>query len=198
MAIAVNDVIKVAVKFVWDNVDEILNVYHLKTIGKGTTTDAEIILAILTILDGVYGNIQAHMSNKVSADSIEFYNVTQDVPISVESWPGFAGGTGTGSSLPIGTASLVTFPTQAKRTYGRKFIPGLLESDQDAGVIASAWMSVLALNWATFLNAVTHVNGFEGRWGVWSDAKARFTWLNECLVRNQVAYQRRRKPGVGS
>ena len=101
--------------------------------------------------------------------------------------------------LPHGVAALVRAYTTEPRTIGRKYIPGVCEIDQMDGTWVAGMLTALAGFGDAWNNDIT-INGSNWlRVGVWSTVtKAVFRLSGVEVVLASPAYQRRRRPGVGT
>jgi len=107
--------------------------------------------------------------------------------------------TGISEMLPHGVAALVRAYSTQPRSIARKYLPGLVEEAQADG----AWVATTLTALANFGNAWDNVKsislGNELRPGVWSSKYGTIYLLSgDEVVLADPAYQRRRRPGVGS
>lgn len=106
-----------------------------------------------------------------------------------------ASGTSSSDGLPSQVAAVVIAKTGIKKTFARKFIAGLTENTNIAGMVSSAAVSALL----TF--ATTWIQGYEGTTvtyesGTWRKNNT-FASFTEALVDTIFGTMRRRKLGVG-
>lgn len=189
-----NDVIKVTATMSYIG-QTIQNVYHF---GLGADQDDGFVIADLAdLLEGAYTNLLPNLVDLLDFQSISFYNLTEDQNLGEYAWPSLTDGTATGEGLPTGVAGLVTFPTLAPKTRGRKFIAGISETFQADGVLVGTVLTNLLAFGADLLGVQVGGFGTTGLWGV-VNALGTFFALQEALSTNVPAYQRRRKQGVGT
>ena len=196
-----NDVIKVTAVFIGPSLQEMNNVFWYKYRDGPSLDDASYMAAVGGYLDEMYDLINQDIVDDLTYDQIRFYNITQDYPMGTIGWPTLTTGTSLGDPLPAGNAALVVGYTAVKRTYGKKFIPGYAE----AGAAGDTWNAGVFTRLGTWAGAwytsIPHTGGGLSHSGVWKrDALpdpyfADFVSMN---AREIVAYQRRRKPGVGA
>lgn len=105
----------------------------------------------------------------------------------------------TGDILPAANSGYLQANTERANSLGRKFVPFLLEGDQTDGYWVASVTSTLAdmlADWLTILIVDTTADLVPG---VVSRVTQTFLeFLGSGYVTNVPAYQRRRKPNVGS
>lgn len=197
--VILNDVVRIAARMKYADVDDIVNVYHYKltstTAGPG---DSVAMNALADQLEDIYTPILGLMTTDTKFEDITFYNVTQDRPMGVLAWPTLTQGSGTGDGLPPGCAALITSYTATKRTYGRKFFGVIEETEQADGILTSAAQTSLATAAAELLDLVVVAAISTFTPGTYRPDTGTFAPFIEAVVRAAIAYQRRRKAGVGS
>jgi len=101
-------------------------------------------------------------------------------------------------ALPPGTAALVKLTTGHGKSYGRKFVAGLIEAVQDNGAWTGTALTALA-NFAGVLLSEGAI--YEGSTIVpcllSTKAGVVYTFI-DAVVSSVVSYQRRRRQNVGS
>jgi len=199
MATNLNDIIRVAARHAWAGVDDIINVYHFRVAIVPTPLSDDLLRADLaTKLSTTYDDIQANMSNQVDALDITSYNVTQDYPIGVTGWTApYVGGTGTGESLPQGCGPLVKWLTAVKRTQGRTYMPPVMEGNQDGGSLTLGTVTQYLTFAANLLAGTAGPNGYGFQLIVYKRSLGVAVTITSAAVSGLIAYQRRRKLGVG-
>lgn len=104
-----------------------------------------------------------------------------------------------GDPLPSGVAALLTAYTDTSKVVGKKYLPGLSEIGQTAGlwiVTVLAAMLQSGLVWIAPFNLDPASEGrmYPGVWSLKANGPKSFTGVG---ARDVPAYQRRRKQGVG-
>jgi len=105
-----------------------------------------------------------------------------------------------GDPLPSGVAALITWNTYVSKVQGKKYLPGLSEGSQTAGLWIATVLSHLAsvaVQWISGFNGLTDS---DSHWypGVWSAKTLGFQSFGTAgQIPDVPAYQRRRKAGVG-
>lgn len=188
------DVIKVVARMAMLG-QEILNVYHF--ISSDPVFDADVLDDLAQFMDDVYDTIDGVLVDNLSFVDLSITNETDGTDIGVVGWPALTVGAVGADMAPTGIAGLVTLPTAFLGTRGRKFIPGISESNITDSVIIGAMVAFLQdygdLLIAPFLGATS---GEPWQYVVVDkDGFARVP--TEAIVANIPAYQRRRKVGVG-
>ena len=201
MTVATNDVIKITAVLLGPDLQEFNNVFHYQYREGTGVDDATYMAALAQKLDAMYTIINDRVADDVAYDQIRFYNVTQDYPMGTVGWPTLTNGIDLAEPLPSGNAALVTAYTAVKRTYGRKFLPGWTEAMSEGDTwTAAAFADLQAFAGEWFLS-VAHPGGGNSYAGVWKVPlvdPAYFVDFVSMNAREIVAYQRRRKPGVGA
>jgi hypothetical protein len=109
-------------------------------------------------------------------------------------------GASIGDPLPSGVAALITVATDTSRVMSKKYIPGLSELGQTAGLWVAGVLTHLAAVGLAWRNGHvgTHTTDTSYFPGVWSLKTGGFKLLTgSAEVADVPAYQRRRKAGVG-
>lgn len=97
--------------------------------------------------------------------------------------------------LPHQSASVLVGKSAKKRTFGRKFWPGPLESQQSDGTLAGATITALAGVAAAWLQGYTS-GAVTLTPGIWTKA-LDIIGFTSAIVDSIIGSQRRRKPNVG-
>jgi len=197
MAVAQNDVLRVTAEMS-QGVDALQNVYHIQSDNVASVSDAQALLDMGLIMDGLYNLVDASMHDGVSFDSVRVQNVTQGVLMGSTPFPVLTVGLDTNDPLPFQAAALITYPTATPKTRGGTYFGGFTEANSDtAGAISSALQTVLVAvgvkiltqqNVAGNLYTFVLVNRLLGTVIPYVSAIVHAVWRT----------QRRRRPGVGS
>lgn len=197
-----NDVMKVDLRWVVEGIGLAANVFQALCTQDSphVLSDADAIEDARIWIEAILGPMEPHIV--VSCDVLDC-NVYKKVgplwnlvgPANVIFAP-----ESIGDPLPSGVAGLIVAYTYLSKVMGKKYIPGLSETGQTAGlwvagVIAAMLQSAVA--WAEYFESV---EGATTYWhpGVWSLKSAGFQIFSPtAAVRDVPAYQRRRKAGVG-
>lgn len=178
------------------------NVFYTVFTDTGTSDDDDDVLTDLeTWIETIYANLNAAVDSGISMAGMKVYIYDASDPDWDEVGVAFPtdGFSGAGDAMPNGVAALSHATTTNPDVTGAKYWGGntdtsTVENDYTAGSLA-AYQNACD-DWVT--NFVGAVTGADFGPGVWSPTKTNFFLFNGVYSTNaQVAYQRRRKPGVG-
>lgn len=197
MTVLGGDVMRVTANMVVNGSDLIQNVFYVKMDDAGEEEDVTVRQAVAAHLDTAWQNLESKISPQVVFTTIEFYNLTQDVPMLPITWPSPPVGSAVGALLPLQTGILVSFPTLAKRSTGKKYLGGLtISAITEGGRVETGHIGSAGL-WAEDIIGtiladdsilyVGHVQKLTGTFVIW----------DQYLVSGIIATQRRRRIGVG-
>jgi hypothetical protein len=105
-----------------------------------------------------------------------------------------------GDPLPSGVAALIRAKTYVSKVEGKKYLPGLSELSQTAGLWVAGVLSDLALVAVQWISGFDDLSDSTSHWypGVWSLKTLDFqSFAPDAVIPDVPAYQRRRKQGVG-
>lgn len=200
MPVSPGDTIEVACVHVFNNVEEVINVWHMTTMGGGTMDDVTADGDIAGQMGFMYSEIDSIISNSVDATEIRWRNLTADGPTRFIGWgAGYVGGTASAEALPPGDTLLLLLRTGVKNVQGRKYFPPFTEAAQSNGVWGAGTITAMG----AFTSEVEA--GFGGsvslvdwEFRVYSRALGTAHPIIGTRVQPIVAYQRRRRQGRGS
>lgn len=204
MTVQDGDLLRVAARHKGINGQDIINVFAFAFAGT-SDTDENVADAIEGWLNTTFGYFKSYVKNtQVSYDykidevtwSGGHWTVVRNLGTFV--WSNPNNPEGTGDALPPGVAGLIKLTTGLGKSYGRKFVAGLLESTQESGLMSGAVLTALA-------NAATQmITGYEYIAGrtvtpVLLSEKTGFAHVFiDAVVNAVMSYQRRRRQNVGS
>lgn len=200
MSLSSGDIIKIVVAFSMpDEVVMQLVTHYL--IGTGADVDeGDTLDAIETVLGVAWDHIDALVLNAVTGETIKLSlwdTVAKRFDEVATKSTAVFDGSGSGEMLPHGAAAVLRFFTNQGRRQGRKFVSGLLETQQLNGSWIATAVTALALFAADWINGVT-VDSTNVNQGVFDQALESFKGFQQSsAVNTVVGYQRRRKAGVG-
>lgn len=206
VTLADGEVIRVSFRSTLEDGQDHVNVYYF--IGNLSTaaTDTEVVDAVNDLLDQMYGRLNDRISNTfnpvdLKIDVVEFVGGDMEIVRNIGLFPfdptNFIPDNA-GDTLPPGVAVLVKFLTTIGKVYGRKFIGGLCESEQDGGYPGSLLLTALANFISDLLAGATIAAKGTLDPGVMSTREAAFVPFTSGEVGTTLAYQRRRRLGTGS
>jgi hypothetical protein len=205
MTVNTGDVIRCAVRQSAPYFGEMINVFHYEMQFASPQVDGDVTSALNTAIDNMYTFIEAYVHEGVVPVDIKF-DVVDFVSGELEivrnlgtfTWGYNYGPAADSDRLPPGTAALVKGLTTIGKVYGRKFLGGMVEPSQEAGVLSGPVLTALT-NWATAYVAIASVSVGEDMYpGVMSNREKAFVRFVEADVSTNMAYQRRRRLGTGS
>lgn len=202
MSILEGTILRVVASLVFPDDVIMQNVFHIvltNIVGSGDEDDVTTDLEEYAQL--IYDELEGSMSDQMAGSEIKCYEYDSIDDDWDEIGTGALVIVGGGSAdfMPHGTALLQLFYTLDPDVQGRKFWGGLTESshadgDWTAGVIASAVLAAAEIV-GTFVGTGTG-NSYQP--GVWSPTNGLMVVYSGVVATPAVvAYQRRRKPGVG-
>lgn len=177
--------------------EKVMNTYYVRHSGGTAVSFNTYHSACLNWMQGAYDLINNLLHEDWASDTISTYNITQDLPMLESDWLSSLTGEGTTDSLPLQNAALVTFPTDAKRSLGKKFIVGIAEAmSGGGGTLTSTFITALQGFAADILAGHTQGDA-EVQSGNWRVLTENFVPYVGAIVEALISSQRRRKPGVG-
>lgn len=194
------DIIRATVQMQGSSPDLALNVFHAIVTGVGPFDDNNMLNAVVSWIGNVYQPMRIQMSQTWSFVGIDVYNVTQDYPIGFAAAPAAwnaPASRGPVEVCPPGTAYFVSARTSRKRTYGRKFLPGIPETVNVNGRITGAALTALLSFAVNYVAQYASAQGITFNPGTLDRVTNVLLGFISGKAYADVAYQRRRKYGVG-
>lgn len=205
MALASGDILRVAVNFLLGNGVQYQNVYQYVVNGIGGFSDAAATTAINTKMINQYAGLVASVKDDVVeqlsfVDQIE-WDVTEGkwlVTHNVGTFtPSFAPSSAA-DVLPNQVSPFIVFKTTRPRTVGRKFLFPVLETEQDAGIIAGGMVTKLIAFGASVLADIVVDGSNVLQAGVARAGVNQWLTFQVAVVTDLLGTQRRRRPGYGA
>lgn len=203
MSFTNNDVVKVDLRWQVGSIGMAANVFQALVVQATphSISDATVIADMATWMHDFLAPMETHVV--VSCEVMECsvyqrvgtaYNLVGTSP--VDFTPGSIG-----DPLPSGVAALMTAYTNTSKVVGKKYLPGLSELAQTAGLwITAVGLAMVqsALIWVTPFSSIGDppTAYFPGVWSLKLGVLKGFSGAG--MVRDVPAYQRRRKQGVGA
>ena len=197
MAPSVNDVIRIVAKMAV-GADDVQNVFHLllSTVS-GSPTNAALLAEIAAVINALYDTIDGVVSDEVSFDTVECYNLTANEYVGETAFTTLTAGANADITPPQ-CAPLVLFGTETLNSQGRKFLPPLGKASADVdGTLTAAALTPIG-NFASFVLSPTGWTAYDGDFGNYRPLTATFIPYTSSFVRDFFATQRRRYAGSGS
>ena len=198
MSVSGLDVVRVTAKMLFNNSDAIQNVYHVESIvGNPQITDSIFLAGIEARLSHCMKQIDDHMSDLVSFDIIEAFNVTQGFPMGYIGWVNAPNAIASDAPMPPQVSAMVNFTTQYPNSVGRKYL-GLFTEAANAGlgVIDGSVVGAIG-NYVTELLTPMTFGGCQWHFGNYAYANPHFKPWQAGALDLIWSTQRRRKPGTG-
>jgi len=197
---ATDDILRIAVRHTFRDIDDMVNVYHVRLETVPTpNTNAALLADVSEYIREAYAEVQAHLQNDLDPVDITVFNVSNDAPVGVTSFGGtYAGGTGSGEVLPLATCALALLSTGVKRVQGRIYLSGMGEGE----LADSLWDLTFVAAYEAMVDRLllqspfTNLSAFA--YGVYSRSSGLLRDVTATRIQRIPAFQRRRKPGRGS
>jgi hypothetical protein len=202
MAILTGTILKVVASILMPENVIAQNIFYAVVTDLVTSDDEDDVVAdLVTWVELMYAELNEGVADVCAASDVKVYEYD---PLD-EDWDEVGSDVWTdgfalvSDMLPHGAAGLIHAKTTNPDVQAGKYIAGIgevtcVESDWDIGAI-TRFADFAAVWVAPFVG--TETGGTFGS-GVWSTAKENFLLFNGIyIVNGLVAYQRRRKPGVG-
>lgn len=201
MSIVDGDDIKIAQEINMPDGVVAMNIFYFKADFQDPRSDAAIIAVVEDWIEALYTTVEDAVSDLVTLGEFTMY--VHNLPLL--QWDNH--GTGTPSvtfldvtdMLPHGVAALVRHYTTEPRTIGRKYIPGFGEGQQADGTWSGGTLTSLAafaVAWGEVIDQDEFHHLIPGVWT--TKLKIVFEMSEASVVLADPAYQRRRRPGVGT
>lgn len=201
MAVAGGSSLKAVVAVNMPDSVQALNIFYAAAVFQDEQTEQDVIDEIEVWVEDMYGEIAHDISEECSLGLITVYKHNAIT----NQWDNIGSAQPTvafdelSEMLPHGVAALVRQYTTDPRTIGRKYIPGFGESQNEDGALSAAAIQTLGLFAAQWDNTREISGGNTLVPGVWKDQLKTIRQMSgSSVVLADFAYQRRRRPGVGS
>lgn len=205
MTVAVGDIIRVAVRMVGPQGQDIMNVFHVQHKGTTGVQDAVFLTSLETWIDNAYTTLNTVIEATqepvdIKVDEVAFSGGVWQIVrnIATIAWGGTFNSSASGDNYAPGVCFLILFRTLIGKVLGRKFIGVLTETGLgDNGIPISTQITALT-NFANAILAgfVSDSNQFDP--GVPSTRTGFFEEFVEAQISSEPAYQRRRAVRSGS
>ena len=202
MSITTGTILRVVATMLWTDGDLAQNVFNAVVTGGGSPwDDADIVDDAVAWVAAMYAIIVAVQSDEMDGSQVQVYeydSVDADWDeVGSDAWA--YNPTGTGDQMPRGVAGLINAKSVDPDVSGKKYVPGLMETNADDGLWSAALITILANfadDWVT--GFVGGTSGADWAPGIWSPTQVNFRLMTgDVIIPTIPAYQRRRKQGVG-
>lgn len=198
---ATGEIVRVVIKYAMPNASEMLNVLHYALTAAGIDDD-DLLDSMATWCTDVWADSWAELaSDDATVVSIGLDIVNTDGTVKRNIGTELIGVTGDdpGTNTSAGVAGYILANTSNPKARGSKYLPGITETALDNGKFSAAAVGDLAAMLVIYLANITIPGGIVLEPGLLSKATAAFIpFVAAGLINDIPAYQRRRKPFVGS
>jgi len=208
MTIADGEIIRTSARFKNADSGDIVNVFHWKAEGTGSATEDAIMTAIEAKLDAAYAFLASHMWSgqdpyDVRHDVVSWVGGKETVleTLGTRTWTLTTPPSGGTDAMPQMDAAIVNFRTLLPKTFGRKYIGGLLEAGQNGGVLTSTVVSALTSFGAAILaDIVSGTITLKPGVVTYKTTFSALHWVPfaAAIVNSVIGTQRRRRINRGS
>lgn len=196
----IGEIVRVALHYVQSGGGDMMNVFHFKISG-ASPADDDLLQDITDWITDSWADRWALMAAsgcKLSHFDSDIIAVDGTVTRNIGGGIIDVTGTVAGDVMPAGTAAYLLAYTAIPKARGSKYVPGISEGEQNAGTLAVGYIADLALLLAVYLNPFLGGSGATLQPGVLSKTLGTFVpFLISGAIDAIIAYQRRRKVGVG-
>ena len=197
MAVSVGDVVRITARMLLDGVDDVINVYHFVVDTNTTANDEAFMTEVAQEIQDLYVTINSRVSDRISYESVEGFNVTQTLLLPPRPFPSLSAGADAGVMLPEMNAACCFHRTTTPRVRASKFLPPTTESSNDGGALGVTY-EALVQNFAAFLLAAVVGPNIALDYIAFNRALSTFVRVSSSVVPSRFRTQRRRRIGVGS
>lgn len=196
------EILRVAVHYIQANAGDMLNVFTFQ-IASGNEDDSRVLDDFADWVENVWGvDWQDFATLQCELDRVEIdvLNTNGTVDRNIGSQGINIVGSNSGELAPAACAGYLKADTAIPKTRGSKYVPGLFEGILDTGELNAETLADLLLMLVTAFSVFEGtVSGMFYQPGVLSRTAVEFVPFEEAgYVTDIPAYQRRRKPNVGS
>lgn len=202
MSVTVGHVLKVVAILSWLDGDIAQNVFSAVIGGTGGPyDDGDIVEDAVAWVTAMFANLATSLSDEIDGAEVVVYKydtIDEDFDeVGSDAW--VHNFTNTAEQLPRGNALLINAKTLDPDVNGKKYVPGITEDGVLDGLVGAAIVTALgnyADDWVTPFAGAT--SGASWVPGIWSPKNLNFFAASGAvIIPTIVAYQRRRKRGVG-
>lgn len=207
MAIVNGDILRIAYRWNDPYDMDLVNVFHFRVEERGTDAEEDFLLATAQYGVGVGGTYFNYVHNgydlqDAKIDRVAWIAGKEEIMQSygIVDLVGYAGGSGAGDVMPPGCSPLMKWRTTGVKTLARTFAPMVSEADSAVGGLSTNALNALQ-DWAdAYLSDIVLGGGVTGTIRRVVHSLRGNAWLPfiVAVAEKYVAYQRRRRQGVGS
>lgn len=194
------EVIRASVVYTVPGASRPQNIFYWQVITGDT--DANVLAGVIAWATGQWATAwQATATTSCSADTVtvDVINLNGTVNRNLGSASIGTVGSLAQDTLPAANSALVIADVGLPKIRGRKFVPGLSENNVTSGLLDASYVGLFTAHLNAYVAAITTAGSGQLLAGTPSKVISAFRLFQGSGVVSDVpAYQRRRKPGVGS
>lgn len=196
------DIISAVGTYIQGSLSHVANVFTIRIADLVAQSQSQIRADIVEYVEGVLTPLVSEIVDEVTFDKINIYNLTTDSIEPQMVWNTLTQGGNAAAELPVACAGLIIGRTGVSRRLGRKFFPTFVEGRATGSFWDTTMTTKLLQATLAYINNWTGGNGVMSQPGIVEKLLGGgigvFRTFIGGSVQAQVAYQRRRKYGVGT
>lgn len=200
------DVLRVATRFTGVHQQDIMNVWYFQANLAASQADAAVMTALDTYLSSAIVPFDGYLDNSITpldmkVDVVQWLNGKWEVTYNVgtSAWGASITPASTADALPEGASALAFLRVGLGKHQGRKFLGGFAEDgNSPSGALDSTMQTTILSGLATLLTPYVISAGNELATAILDHTDGTIRYVIELALNGFWAYQRRRRPGVGS
>lgn len=198
MAVTPQDILEVTVAHDNGTAGEQLNRFQFRFDAGAPVSDADVMDDIEIIIQTLYVLVQAIISVRNVFREVKVFNVTQDRLMGSTDAGTYTGGSAADPAMPRGNAMYLHYVTSVPRVILSKYLPSMSQTQIASGGVLGAGTVTAITAFGVELALVQVLGGNTYAYGYLSPKTLSFVTPDVLVVKDVVAYQRRRKAGSGS
>lgn len=198
MTVADGDILECTVIHDNGTSGEQINRYQFQFEAPAPVSDADVLDDISEFIEALYILVRAMISVRNVFREVKVFNVTQYRLMGATDAGSYVGGLAADPAMPRGNAPYLHFVTNVPRVILSKYLPSMSTSQIGAGGLFASGVTALITSFGVLLMNTYFVGTNGYTYGYYSPKVLGFVFPQVLVVRDVVAYQRRRKSGSGS
>lgn len=166
MTVVEGDIIRTSARFKATTHGDVVNVFHWRAGAGYSDSDAD----VMTDIEAALSTAFALMATYLWAD-LDPYDIRHDIVawvggketvvrnLGTRSWVLTTPPSSSAEELPPMVSPILNFRTALPRTFGRKYLPPIMETSQNGGVMIGAILSALTSFGASLMGQITGTSG---------------------------------------
>lgn len=206
MTVSNGNVLRVATRFTGVHQQDIMNVWYFRADFAAPQADTTVVTAVDAYLSSAIVPFDGYLDNSISpldmkVDVVQWLNGKWEVVqnVGTAAWGSTITPASTADALPEGASALAFLRVGLGKHQGRKFLGGFAEDgNSPSGALDSTMQTTILSGLATLLTPAIISAGNEIATVVLDHTDGTVRDVIELALNGFWAYQRRRRPGVGS